>query len=213
MSDIETATRNAAPPGRASLWGLAVVVALPELVLWAADQRIVGSPVWRSLAYGYGAFWPGLLHGWRPNFTLEPATMFLSYAFLHQSLLHLTGNLLGLIWLGERVMAEQGHRQFWAVLVTATVAGALLYALLAPSYQPMIGASGAVFGLAGALTPPFFGPHARPLAGLVWLGAILVLSSVTWPLDSDGLAWQAHLGGAAAGLCFALFGRRQSDRS
>ena len=101
--------------GMIVVWGIIAVTCLPELVLQLSDQGLLGRPRWRAQAYQNGAFWPGLLSDWRPNFPAQPATMFLSYSGLHLGVSHLLGNMLALLFLGY-------------ALTPATLAGGLRFA-------------------------------------------------------------------------------------
>ncbi len=169
-----------------------------------ADARLIGTPVWRSLVYQNGAFWPGLLHGWRPNYDLQPWTMFVSYAFLHGGFGHLAGNMLTLVALGRIVAERAGTSGFAIVYAISAFGGALAFARASTSPQPMVGASGALFGLAGAWQYWEYADAgrdpwrvARSVAGLVLLNVIL------WVLLEGLLAWEAHLGGFLAGWAVA----------
>lgn len=191
--------------------GIGAVCILVELVLQLADLRLIGSPLWRSLAYQNGAFWPGLLHGWQPNYRLQPVAMFFTYAFLHGGLGHLAGNMLTLVALGEIVVERAGSRGFVMVYAASSLGGAALFGLLAASPQPMVGASGALFGLAGAWQ---YWDHAGRDHGRFWrlirIAALLVLLNVVLWIMLDGvLAWQTHLGGFLAGwITAAALARR-----
>ena len=98
------------------VWGaLALIIALccaAEAMLLGADWRLWGSPIWRSESYQYGAFWAGLLHGWRPNYATQPLLMFVTYPFLHSGPSHLIGNMLSLGWLGQIALTRLGTRGF-----------------------------------------------------------------------------------------------------
>ncbi len=109
-----------------TIWILAALCALPELVLLGADWGLWGSARWRPMAYQYGAFWAGLLYGWRPNYAGQPVTMFASYGWLHAGPGHLLGNLGALIWLGPEILTRFGTRGFialWAVCLLGGAAG------------------------------------------------------------------------------------------
>ena len=139
-----------ADPPRHALIVIGILLALitiPELVVSAADQGLIGSPRWRALSVQYGAFWPGLLDNWQPNYAAQPWAMFLSYSFLHGGLVHLIGNAAMLIWIGPLVIRRLGVSGFLWVWVLSALAGAAAFALLTKGTTPMVGASGSVFGL------------------------------------------------------------------
>ena len=75
--------------------------------------------------------------------------MFISYSFLHAGLGHLIGNMLALAFLGQRAVERVGRGGFALLYVASMLGGGLAFGLLAHTAAPMIGASGAVFGLAG----------------------------------------------------------------
>jgi rhomboid protease GluP len=203
------------------LWVLVGLTCLPEIVLTLADQGLLGSVRWRSLAYQNGAFWAGLLQGWRPNYAAQPVTMFLSYAVLHAGPAHLAGNMLGLVWLGRILLPGLGLWRFLLLYLGAAVGGAGLFGLMSTSPAPMVGASGALFGLAGAWIVQEGRLDLRPLteggrgARTAWLwvgqmlGLLMAVNLASWLLQDGQLAWQTHLGGAIAGVGLALLmGRR-----
>lgn len=210
---------------RPALWhpvlvALIAICVLIEAVLVLADHGLIGSARWRPLAYQYGAFWAGLLHGWRPNFAAQPVSMFFTYAFLHAGTVHLIGNMLALALLGPPVLERQGPWRFALVYLAAVLGGAATFGLLTRSPAPMVGASGALFGLAGALLVWRWQDQrhaglarARGLADLA--GGLLGLTAInlgTWWLQSGQLAWQTHMGGALAGALVAgLLGRNRAQ--
>lgn len=195
-----------------ALMGLSVVL---ELVLVAADFGWIGSTRWRGLVYQNGAFWAGLLYDWRPNYAAQPWAMFLSYAFLHDGLGHLAGNMLTLAVLGPLVQARAGQGVFLAIYFLSAIGGAAGFALLSGSPQPVVGASGALFGLAGALL--FRDWSGRRGAGRSpWPVACMILFLIAlnvgmwWMLDGV-LAWETHLAGFVTGWLVAAalsWGRR-----
>jgi membrane associated rhomboid family serine protease len=135
---------------------------------------------------------------------------FLSYMFVHGGLPHLAGNMLLLFVFGPPVERRMGGGAFLLYYLYCGV-GAAAFALgLAPltPVHPVIGASGAVLGVALAfamaqpdaelaLFPLPLKVSARTLVVLL-AGADLVLA--LW-ID-DGVARLAHLGGLASGYLF-----------
>lgn len=215
-------SRFALPAG--SLPGIILcgLIGLPtgiEALLQAADFGLVGSPLWRGFAYQNGAFWAGLLHNWRPNYAAQPLVMFLSYAVLHDGVGHLAGNMLTLWLLGRRLTGVLGARVFLALYLCASLGGAAGFAVLSHSPHPMIGASGALFGLAGAaiwletVDRHRLGITLWPIGGAV-LGLIM-LNALMWLALAGILAWQTHLGGFVTGVvvCAVGNGRARRDRT
>lgn len=200
-----------------TIWILVALCALPELVLLGADWGLWGSARWRPMAYQYGAFWAGLLYGWRPNYAAQPVAMFASYGWLHAGPGHLLGNLGALVWLGPEIVARFGTRGFMALWAVCLLGGAVGFALLTSSPAPMVGASGALFGLAGAWLVDEMrrmqSQRERLLRGVLGLVALLTINAVAWALQGGQLAWETHLGGLLAGLAFGTVWRGRTGKN
>ena len=181
---------------------------IPEAVLEGSDAGLWGVVRWREIAYGWGGFWPGLLQGWQPNYPGQPLAMFASYGFLHGGFSHMAGNMLTLWLVGLPLIVRVGQWRFCVLYAAAQVGGGLGYLFLAKATVPMVGASGALFGLAGAWAAWDYVDRFNateqlwPVARLVLLLAALNL--FVWWAMSGQLAWQTHLGGFAAGWVVAL---------
>lgn len=210
MSNENKTLLNSNPllQGRGHLIALIVICSVIELALQIADLGGWGGARLRAQAYEYGAFWAGLLGRWQPNYPLQPYTMFVSYAFLHGGLVHLVVNMITLWSLGGEALNRVGVRGFWLLYVASAVGGAGFYALFATATVPMVGASGALFGLAGGILAWNYidrfveqrrlWPVAR--AGLL----LVVLNVVMWWAMNGQLAWQTHLGGFLIGWVAAM---------
>ncbi len=174
-----------------------------EGILQGADHGLWGSARWRGWAYEYGGFWRGLLGTWQPNYASQPVAMFASYGFLHGGFVHLLINMITLVSLGRLVIERVGQSRFVAIYALSLLGGAAGFALLSTAVQPMVGASGALFGLAGAvvaweytarrLAHERLGPVLRILALLIALNFVMY-----WATDGH-LAWETHLGGFLTG--------------
>lgn len=191
-----------------SLIILIVCCGLPEAIISGADLGLWGSGQWRQMAYDWGGFWPGLLDNWQPNYAAQPYTMFLSYAFLHGGFLHLGMNMITLWSLGLAVIDRVGQLRFFMLYAGTALGGAVGYGLLADGVQPMVGASGALFGLAGALMAWGYVDRfvAREALWPIARGGALLIAinlAMFWALDGQ-LAWQTHLGGFIAGWVLAM---------
>ena len=175
-----------------------------ELLLQMGDI-LTNTPRLRATAYEYLGFWPGLLDGWRENYFGQRYLMFITYGFVHGGLLHLVMNMYTLWVLAEPMSRRINTGSFIQLYTGSLIGGGLGYALLMESPIPMIGASGALFGLAGALTVWL----ARDNLGLGLMRAIGPIVSyllginivMYWALDGQ-LAWQTHLGGFVVGAIF-----------
>lgn len=178
-----------------------------EAVLVLSDLGIIGPPRLRLIAYAYGGFWPGLLADWIPNYPAQPALMFVTYSFLHGGVVHLAVNMITLLSLGGEVHDRLGTARYAVTYTVSILGGALAFGVLAPDLRPMVGASGALFGLAGAiLVLEAIARHRETLSQGPILRAVLLLVAlnvVLWWAMGGHLAWQTHLGGFVAGAVCA----------
>ena len=156
----------------------------------------------------FGAFWQPVLSGATPP--VDPGQtvlMFITYAFLHRAVTHLAMNGVILLSLGKFVSIHIGAARTLLVLFLLTVGGAACFGLLSSSAAPMIGASGAVFGLIGLWQGADYRMRRRcklPLQPIIMAILGLVAANVLLlVLLSGGLAWEAHLGGWVAGWLLA----------
>lgn len=191
-----------------TLLALIILMGLIELTLQAADWGLVGSPRWRGLAYQNGGFWAGLLYNWRPNYAAQPALMFASYGLLHAGLTHMATNMIALLFLGRIVIERMGLAGFTASYALSSLTGAAAFGLLTTTSQPMVGASGALFGLVGAWQADEAVLRFRAGRSLwpIWRAALwfALLNLVMWAALAGQLAWETHLGGFLGGAAVSL---------
>ena len=121
--------------------------------------------------------------------------------------------MLTLFFFGSNLSGLVGNNKFLLIYFGGGILGNILLLLLAPMFpfSVAIGASGAVFAVAGTLT--VLAPKARvfifpiPAPIPLWIaviGGFIILSFLPF------VAWQAHLGGLVFGLIAGLiFKRRQ----
>lgn len=140
---------------------------------------------------------------------------FLTSAFLHstQGFAHIAFNMIALWSVGPFLEAMLGRWRFTALYLLSAVGGSVMFLLLATPWSDswftvLVGASGAVFGLFGAVLV-VLRRTGRSARGIV---AVLVINAVLG-FVLDGVAWQAHLGGllvgAALGAAFAYAPRER----
>lgn len=192
-------------------WSVLVLICLCvgiEGVLTCADWGLFGRPRIRALVYEYAGFWPGLMDLWDPNYPAQPYLMFITYGFLHAGPLHLAVNMITLWTLGQLVLSRVGLRGFVLLYIATLIGGALGFGLLAPDLRPMVGASGALFGLFGGLLSWAYvdrfvlRENLWPVAQAVVF--LVVLNVVMWWAMNAQLAWQTHLGGFISGWITAM---------
>ena len=149
--------------------------------------------------------------GFAPLVALARPWTFVTYMFLHGSVLHLAFNMLMLFVFGPSVEDRMGGRPFFFYYLLCGVGGAAFSFLLTQvvPVHLVIGASGAILGVALAFAwywpdhPVFVFPFPEPIAAkwlVTFLAALdLVLAALR---ANDGVAHLAHLGGVAAGLLY-----------
>ncbi len=143
-----------------------------------------------------------------PAWILQRPWTLVTYMFLHGSGGHILFNMLSLFIFGPRVENRLGGRHFLTLYFVSGIAGALL-SLLSPNV-PIIGASGAIFGvmLAFARYWPrdliyIWGVIPIPAGVLVGIMTIMnLLPALTAIRSRDGIAHFAHLGGFLGGLLY-----------
>jgi membrane associated rhomboid family serine protease len=122
----------------------------------------------------------------------------LTSAFTHVEILHIGFNMLALWVLGPQLEQLLGRARFIALYLLSALAGSALVYASTPVYQPTLGASGAVFGLMGALLVVALRMRANVSSILVWIGINAVLTNTV-----PNITWQGHLGGFVGGVLVA----------
>jgi membrane associated rhomboid family serine protease len=118
--------------------------------------------------------------------------------FLHGSILHLLFNVYILWILGSQLESILGKRKFIIIYFVSLMGGSIASFLFSPFGTYSIGASGAIFGLMGAML--VVGRKKRLDISQV---AVLVILNVAIGFVLSGIDWRAHLGGLAAGALIA----------
>ena len=136
--------------------------------------------------------------------------------FLHApfpNFTHILFNMLVLFFFGNYLIGLVGNRWFLIVFFLGGIVGNLLFMLLNPPLSLVVGASGAIFAIEGALVvmrprlPVLFFLFPMPLWVAIIVGFLLTFYA------SSSIAWEAHLGGLAFGLLAGLFFRYKESRS
>ncbi len=122
--------------------------------------------------------------------------------FLHASLLHITLNMVVLYWCGTIVERALGTWRFLLVYFVSGIAGSAGALLFSGPFAVTVGASGAIYGIFGALLILEYratGSFRGPALGLIVLN--LALSFVI-----PNISWGGHVGGLVGGTLatFAL---------
>ncbi len=138
---------------------------------------------------------------------------FVTYMFLHGSVLHLLMNLLMLYFFGNEVEFALGPKHFlWIYLGGGLVGGLMWFAFNFHTATSMVGASGAVYAVTIAFATLY--PR-RPITLLVFFVLPVTLPAKQWAIvavalsalfsvsdDGGNVAHLAHLGGMAVGYLY-----------
>jgi len=119
----------------------------------------------------------------------------LTSMFTHIEVWHIGFNMLALWVLGPQLELAIGRARFLALYFLSGLAGGATVYWLSNEYSQTLGASGAIFGLMGALLviAVKVGGDVRGLAG--WIGVNFFITFVF----ASYISWQGHLGGFIGG--------------
>jgi rhomboid protease GluP len=171
---------------------LAYGVLALNIIIFVADQYVLGGRLTELGVKDNAAITAGEL--WR----------FITPMFLHANVLHIAINSYSLYIIGPQVERSYGHWRFAAIYLLSGIAGVIASFAFSP-YQSL-GASGALFGLIGALLPllyrnrTVFRDTQRRIVAIVQVIVINLLIGLIPGIDD----W-AHGGGLAGGLALGWF--------
>jgi membrane associated rhomboid family serine protease len=123
----------------------------------------------------------------------------LTSAFTHLDLWHIGFNMVALWVLGPQLEAVLGRTRFLAVYLLSALSGSVLVYWLSGVGTPTIGASGAIFGLMGALLVVALKVRANAQQLLLWIGLNFLITVI----GRSFISWQGHLGGFLGGMLVA----------
>jgi membrane associated rhomboid family serine protease len=151
------------------------------------------------------------LLGFQPaSFLARPWTI-VTNLFIHGSIWHIFANMITLYFFGSFLCRLIGVKRFLLVYFVGGIVGNIFFFLLPPSPLSIaIGASGAVFALAGVLVVMM--PKLRVLLYFIVplpLWVVVLVFFVIWSF-LPGIAWQAHLGGLVSGLVAGYIFRKRA---
>jgi membrane associated rhomboid family serine protease len=147
--------------------------------------------------------------------------------FVHSDLWHILANMFTLYFFGRALLGLVGQGRFLIVYFVGGLLASICYivltliggisgiAFLGSPFIPVVGASGAVFAIAGALVamtprlPVIIFPIPIPMQLWIAVISIFVIFSIFGIFDVFPIAWQAHLGGLLVGLIAGYIFRRR----
>lgn len=137
---------------------------------------------------------------WSPGVASGALWQVLTSAFTQVEVLHIGMNMLSLWFLGPPLERAFGRVRFLAIYLLSAIAGSVGVLWLADPATQTLGASGAIFGLIGALLVLAHKVHGDVRTVLIWLGINLVFTFV----GAGYISWQGHIGGLIGGLAAAI---------
>lgn len=163
-----------------------------------------------------------LIAGWADE---DQWLTLLTHMFLHGGVAHVLGNCWFLWVFGNNVEGRLGSFLFLSFYVACGLGAAALQVIVDPSSGvPMLGASGAISGVLGAYFVLF--PTAWIVTLVPWIVPIVPVPAflflILWfalqavsgvgellagNAAGGGVAWWAHAGGFAAGVCLILWAK------
>jgi membrane associated rhomboid family serine protease len=120
-------------------------------------------------------------------------------AFLHGGLLHIAVNMMSLWFLGRFIEMALGPWRMLFVYVVSLVASGLGVVYFSAPLVPTVGASGAIFGLFGALFAIGF-KLGKPGMDLVRANIGILVLNLIITFTVPAISWQAHVSGLLAGF-------------
>ena len=169
-----------------------------NLILWIATELVGDSENPKTLIDFGALFGPFIANGeyWR----------LFTAMFLHVGLIHLLFNVFALFIFGQIVERAFGQIKFIVIYISSGLTGSIF----SFSFNPIsigAGASGAIFGILGALVAYFLMNRQKyGVLGQQNLTGVVVISSINLLLGfiTPGIDNWAHIGGFSSGLLIGL---------
>jgi len=146
-----------------------------------------------------------------PILFLERPWTILTNMFVHAGFGHILGNMITLYFFGSFLSQLVGRNKFLMLYFGGGILGNILYLLLGDPLSIAVGASGAVYAVAGALVMMMPNLKVRLYFILpmpLWVVVLVFFGLWSIPGFMPGIAWQAHLGGLIVGLIAGYFFRK-----
>jgi membrane associated rhomboid family serine protease len=186
-------------------------------------RRTVAAPGWRSSPVAFGLiavnvviFLLGFLNdevrqtllreGAQLGVLIESGEWYRAFTamFLHDGITHVLFNMWALYIFGPVLERRFGSVSFAGLYLASGLTGSAAFHLIGQANVWAVGASGAIFGLFGALLAASYRQR-HSAAGRAVFTQLLVLLGINMllPIIVPRIAWEAHFGGLVAGLIIA----------
>jgi len=186
---------------------------------YRSNQGFSLNPIWVIIAVNFLLFIATIINGniiyylglIPIEFIRHPWTIVTSM-FIHAGFGHILGNMITLYFFGTFLSQLVGRNKFLMLYFGGGILGNILYILLGEPLSIAIGASGAVYAVAGALVVMMPNLKVRLYFILpmpLWVVVLVFFGIWSIPGFMPGIAWQAHLGGLIAGLVAGYFFKKR----
>lgn len=168
------------------------IIAITAAVYVVTILPGIGTSVQNALLFWAPLLYPeisGAFQPWR----------ILTAALVHSGFWHIGLNMLALWMIGRNLEPLLGRGRFVTLYLLSAAGGSAAVALLAFG-TPVVGASGAIFGLFGALM--VIGRHLG--ADIAGIAIVLAINLAIGFLPGFNVSWQAHVGGLIVGALVAF---------
>ncbi len=200
---------------------LACLVGGIELVFQLAEAGFIGGPRaigWRVAAVQQFAFSDQVFDWMRMNgiYTAHNMVRFISYSFIHQSLMHAVFALVFILAIGKFVAEIMHPLAVLFIFLASAAISAFVYSVLLDDHTMLMGAFPAIYGLLGAYTwlqvtkLTSEGENGLRAFSLVFalLAITLVFLLISWLLQSARLGgigiWLTQLIGFVVGFLLSV---------
>lgn len=192
------------PPATKILTGAIIAV---HLIIFALTNTV--EPQALDIAAYFGGFIPASWSGAAPFYWWTPLSL-VAFSFLHGGWMHLAFNVVMLVAMGSGLEKSIGVKKYLMIYIGTTLFAAFAHLALYPSStMPIIGASGGISGVFGAMIVAM--NQARSSVDkstlmpviIAYIGISVVTGLMGGP-DGSSVAWVAHIGGFLAGVGFMM---------
>jgi membrane associated rhomboid family serine protease len=211
MSDAPQASPfNALPP---VVTALAAAIFGVEVLFMLAKSGLIGGTRggedWRIFALQRFAF-SGELFDWMletGRWPLEHAVRFVTYPFVHVSFTQMIFVVVFVLALGKMVGEVISSVAVATIFFAASVAGALVYAMLLDDPRPLVGGFPGAFGLIGGYTfilwVGYGAVGANQFRAFTLIGILMGIQLIFGLLFTVGNFWLAEVAGFLTGLALS----------
>jgi rhomboid protease GluP len=162
-----------------------------------------------SLVYAGGSIFSSdtevlVLLGAKVNDLISQGQYFrlISCMFLHGGIMHLAVNMYSLYAIGPMVEQAYGKAKYLAIYFIAGICSSMLSYVYSPSIS--IGASGAIFGLLGAVLIFAIKSKGKTGSGLIMNILVVIVVNIFIGMQLPGIDYFGHIGGLIGGMIISF---------